>query len=164
MRPLRPGETPGQLSGHLKAQALDAGLTKMRRPERTPNTLKPLQAAAYAQEHAKGDAVRDALYVAYWDEGRDIGTAQVIREVIEAAGLEWGPLEAALAADAYLPVVLGEYQEAADLGFEGIPAFAFGNLAFTGAQPMQVFRAVAQRAREALAADPEAFSRWRKAL
>ncbi|MBM3940761.1 MAG: DsbA family oxidoreductase [SAR202 cluster bacterium] len=153
----RPGETPGELSGHLKAQALDADLTHMRRPRRTPNTLKALQVTVHARQQGKGAEVHDELFRVYWDEGEDVGQPEVIRKVLESQGIFWGPVEAALNENAYLDTVLGEYQEALDIGFEGVPAFVFGNLGFTGAQPMHVFRAVAQRARDALVADPGAF-------
>ena len=163
-RPLRPGETPGQLSEHLGASALDAGLTKMKRPSRTPNSLKALQTIAYANEHGRGTEVRDALYVAYWEEGFDVGELPVLRGIVEGVGLEWGPLAEALAERRYMDTVLGEYQEAADLGFEGIPAFIIGDVKFTGAQPMALFRQLADRAQKMVEADPQAFTRRRRIL
>ena len=142
----RPGEVPGQLSEHLQANADDAGLVNMKRPKRTPNSLKALQSVQYAKEHAKGIELRDALYSAYWEEGKDIGEMSVLRELVEGLDLEWAPLEAALAESAYLPKVLEEFQEGIDLGFEGIPAFVIGDVKFTGAQPMAIFRQLGKRA------------------
>ena len=84
----RPGEVPGQLSEHLQASALDAGLTRMKRPSRTPNSLKALQTIAYANAHGRGAEVRDALYVAYWEEGFDIGELPVLRVSGSAVRLE----------------------------------------------------------------------------
>ena len=136
----------------------------MRRPTWVSNSVKALQATEYAKEHGAFDAVSPAFYRAYWEEGKDIGELEVIREVIEGAGLAWGPLEAALAENAYLDSVLGQFHQATDIHFDGIPAFIIGNLRFTGAQPMEVFRAVAERAKEALAEDPEAFGQIRGLL
>jgi predicted DsbA family dithiol-disulfide isomerase len=164
---LRPGETPGGgLSGHLQESALDAGLVNMKRPTRRPNSLKVLQAIHHAKllDPDEGIALRDAFYVAYWDEGKDVGRPEVIRELVEAQAIEWGPVEEALAENRHLDAVMGEYQEGHDLGFDGIPAFVIGDVKFTGAQPMELFRQLAERAKGMLDADPESFSKAHRVL
>ncbi len=160
----RPGEVPGQLSDNLRANALDAGLVNMKRPTRTPNSLKALQSIVHAREVGRSAELRDALYVAYWEDGQDIGQLSVIREVAEASGIEWPPLEEALGDSRHMETVLREYQEGRDLGFDGIPAFVIGDLKFTGAQPMEVFRKVAERAEAKLKADPQSFAGGRRVL
>ena len=158
----RPGEVPGQLSDNLRANALDAGLVKMKRPSRTPNSLKALQSIVHARGVGRSAELRDALYVAYWEDGQDIGRLSVIREIAEATGIDWPPLEEALGDSRHMETVLREYQEGRDLGFGGIPAFVIGDVKFTGAQPMEVFRQVAERAEGKLKADPQAFiGEWR---
>lgn len=161
-RQMRPGEEPGQLAPHLRDMADDVGLTDMRRPDYQSNSLKALQASKYAQEHGVFEAVRDAFYKAYWEDNEDIGRVEVVRRIVEEAGLEWGPLEQALEASTYLDGVLSEHQLAQQLGLNGVPAFVFGNMAFTGAQPMEVFRNVAGQATEALEADPEVYAQQRQ--
>ena len=160
----RPGEVPGQLSDNLRANALDAGLVNMKRPTRTPNSLKALQSIVHAREVGRSAELRDALYVAYWEDGQDIGQLSVIREIAEASGIEWPPLEEALGDSRHMETVLREYQEGRDLGFDGIPAFVIGDLKFTGAQPMEVFRKVAERAEAKLKADPQSFAGGRRVL
>ncbi len=146
-RPLRPGETPDELSPAVRRAADAAGLTRMRRPKRTPNTLKVLQAIHHAKlvDPALGARLRDGFYTAYWEEGLDIGQPEHLRSVVDRTGLEWASVERALAGDAHLDAVLGEFQEGLDLGFEGIPAFDIGGMRFTGAQPLAIFRRVAQQ-------------------
>ena len=160
----RPGEVPGQLGEHLRANALDAGLVNMKRPTWTPNSLKAMQAVVHARDLGKTTELRDALYVAHWEEGKNIGKLPVILEIAEAQGIERGPLEKALGESRYLNTVLEEYQEGRDLGFDGIPAFVIGDLRFTGAQPMELFRKVAQRAQARLEADPQSFNSDRRIL
>ena len=161
-RKMRPGEEPGQLAPHLREMADDAGLTKMRRPDHQSNSLKSLQASKYAQEHGAFEQVRDAFYRAYWEDNEDIGDVDVVRRIIEEAGLEWAPLQQALESSTYLNDVLSEHQQAQELGLHGVPAFVFGNISFTGAQPMEVFRSVASQAAEALEADPEVYAQQRQ--
>ena len=138
--------------------AQDAGLTDMQRPDRRPNSLKALQAVEHAKGLGKNDELRDALYSAYWEQKRDVGQMNVLQEITESVGIEWAPLELALKTNLYLDTILEEFQDGMDNGFEGIPAFIIGDVKFTGAQPMEVFRQLADRAQGMLDADPEAFS------
>jgi len=79
--------------------------------------------------------------------------------VVKDAGLEWEPVQQALEQSTYMDSVLADHQLAMDLGLHGVPAFVFGNMSFTGAQPMEVFRSVANKAAEALQADPLVYNR-----
>ncbi len=160
----RPGEVPGQLSENLRANALDAGLVNMKRPSWTPNSLKALQAIVHARDLGKSAELRDALYVAHWEEGRDIGNLAVLQEIAEAQGIDWGPLAEALSDSRHLDTVMAEFQEGMDLGFAGIPAFIIGDVKFTGAQPMELFRKLAERAQGMLSEDPQALTRTRRLL
>ena len=161
---MRPGEQPGKLSPHLQVAALDAGLTRMRRPDRRPNSLRVLQAIEHCKAFEAGDAIRDAFYVAYWEENKDVGSLEVIREIVERHGVEWAPLELALSKNLYLDTVMEEFQDGMDNGFDGIPAFIVGDVKFTGAQPMELFRKVAERAKSILEQDPKAFERIKRVL
>ena len=163
-RPLRPGERPGELAPHLKEAALSAGLDKMRRPERTSNAMRALQTAKHAERQGALEQVVDGFYRAYWEESEDIGALPVVRRVAEEAGLAWAPLEAALEASTHAGEVLRDYEQAHGVGFTAVPAFVFGDAGFTGAQPMEVFRRAAEKAAEALRADPRAFDRQREAF
>ena len=145
---MRPGETADEVSPHLRAAALDAGLVNMKRPSRRPNSLKALQAIEHAKSLGKGPELRDAFYVAYWEEGRDIGQMDVIKEVVESMRIEWPPVETALETNLYLDTVMADFQDGLDNGFDGIPAFIIGDVKFTGAQPMELFRKLADRAQK----------------
>lgn len=162
----RPGEPADgdSLSPHLAAMAEDAGLNEMKRPRRRPNSLRVLQAVEHAKRLGKGDEVRDSFYKAYWDDGLDVGQMDVIRQVSEPLGIEWEPLAEALAENRYLDTVMGEFQEGMDLGFNAIPAFVIGDVGFMGAQPLDVFRQLADRATEMLDRDPETFNKPRRVL
>lgn len=161
---MRPGETGDELSPQLKANALDAGLVNMKRPSRRPNSLRVLQAIEHAKGLDKGLELRDAFYVAYWEEGRDIGQMDVIKEIVESVGVEWAPVETALSTNLYLDTVMEEFQEGIDNGFNGIPAFIIGDVKFTGAQPMELFRKLADRAQQMVERDPEVFSKTKRVL
>jgi predicted DsbA family dithiol-disulfide isomerase len=163
-RQVRPGESADELSPHLKANALDAGLVNMKCPSRRPSSLKILQAIQHAKGLDKGIELRDAFYVAYWEEGRDIGQMGVMQEIVESVGIDWPPVEAGLNDNLYLDTVMEDYQEGHDNGFDGIPAFIIGDVKFTGAQPMELFRKLADRTQQMIERDPEAFTRFKRLL
>ena len=163
-RQQRPGEAPGELSPHLQKIAQDAGLTEMRRPDRRPNSLKALQAMEFAKAHNKVEEMRDALYSAYWEEKRDVGEMSVLQEIAESVGVPWPDLKVVLETNLYLDTVMEDFQDGLDNGFQGIPAFIIGDVKFTGAQPMDVFRKAADRAIGLLEHDPKAFEKIRRVL
>ena len=136
----------------------------MRRPDRRPNSLKALQAVEHAKGLGKSDELRDALYSAYWEQKRDVGQMSVLQEIAESVGVEWPPLELALQTNLYLDTVMEDFQDGMDNGFEGIPAFIIGDVKFTGAQPIEVFRQLADRAKAMLENDPKAFDGIKRVL
>ena len=136
----------------------------MRRPDRRPNSLRILQTIEHTKAFPQGEAIRDAFYQAYWEDNKDVGKLDVIREIVERFDVEWAPLEVALNTNLYLDTVMEEFQDGLDNGFEGIPAFIVGDVKFTGAQPMELFRKVATRAQAILEQDPTAFDRIRRVL
>ncbi len=78
----------------------------------------------------------EALFRAYFQEGRDIGDAAVLAEVASAAGLE--------GAAAFLASGEGEAEVRAEdegfrrLGITGVPSFALsGHVLFSGAVPAE---------------------------
>jgi predicted DsbA family dithiol-disulfide isomerase len=87
-----------------------------------------------------------------------------LQEIAEAVGVEWPGLKLALETNLYLDTVMEDFQDGMDNGFQGIPAFIIGDIKFTGAQPMEVFREVADRAVSLLEKDPKAFEGIRRVL
>jgi len=122
----------------------------MRPPSWTSNSTKALQVAEYARGNGHSSTFHDAINKAYWENGKDIGKMSVLREVVEEVGMNWLEVEESLKDQRYWPKVMEHYQEAQALGFNGIPAFVIGEFGFTGAQPLEVFRMVTQKAIEAV--------------
>lgn len=125
----------------------------MKPPPWTSNSTKALQIAEYARENGHSSVFHDATNKAYWENGKDIGKMSVLREIIEEAGMNWSEIEKFLKDQRYWPKVMEQYQEAQDLGFTGIPAFVIGEFGFTGAQPLEIFRMVLQKASDAIGTD-----------
>jgi len=126
-------------SRELDAQVAEAGRAagvgfRFDRMARTPNTVAAHRVIRAAEEAGVQDAVVDALFRAYFAEGRDIGDAAVLDEVAGEAGLP--EMAAMLAGDAHRDAVLAEDEAARRGGISGVPSFLMDrHLLFSGAMP-----------------------------
>ncbi len=108
------------------------------RISRAPNTLLSHQVIALTPPD-KREAVTDAIYAAYFEEGRDIGDVNVLLDIAEAYGLDKQTLGAQLAQAEMRDQILAEAEQAMQLGVSGVPFFVINErYAFSGAQPPEV--------------------------
>ncbi|HEX9939890.1 MAG TPA: DsbA family protein, partial [Longimicrobium sp.] len=114
---------------------------------RAPNTRNAHRVLLLAQDHGRLWEAAEAMFAAYFAEGRDVTAAAVLVEVGAAAGLDADAVREMLAGDAYAAAV-DEAQEMADgSGITGVPFAIFdGKFAVSGAQPPEVFRTAIGRA------------------
>jgi len=102
---------------------------------RAPNTLLSHRLIALAPDGHK-EAVIDAVYAAYFEQGRDIGDLEVLVDIAGAAGLDRAALRDLLVSDAAKEQVLADAQWAQQAGISGVPFFIVNNkYAWSGAQP-----------------------------
>ena len=110
---------------------------------RTPNTLDSHWLFVHAQRANLQNEVVEALFAAYFLEGRDIGAVDVLTDIGEAAGLGRTETERYLLSDADRAQVIESDTRARGAGASGVPHFVInGKLAVAGAQEPQVFRNV----------------------
>jgi predicted DsbA family dithiol-disulfide isomerase len=111
--------------------------------ERLINSRPTLQAAEFAREQSRFDAMHDELMKAYWDEGRDVSDMAVLREVAARAGVDVTGMEAAVKEDRFGDYLDARRQEAEELGITGIPAHVIADKYLVmGAQPYDLFERV----------------------
>ena len=127
----------------------------MRRPPIIPNTMYSLEATEYAQQQGRFDAFHFAAYKAYWEEGKNLGDLAVLQQIALDCGLDWAELSGRLESGYYRDTVLTQFQQAVDLGIQGIPAFLVGNQLFVGAQPYEIFKMAVDRATESMRQGPK---------
>jgi len=111
--------------------------------------------AKYALEHGQGEAYHHAVFVAHWQDERDIASVAVLTEIARGLGLDSAGFRAALDDPRYRARVEADKAWAARHGLNGVPASIFGNrYLVSGAQPVEVLREVAERCiAEGLTAD-----------
>ena len=107
---------------------------------RTPNTVDAHRLIWLADQHSCQDAVVEALFKAYFIEGKDIGNQQTLIEVVSEAGLERQVAETMLSSDEGMDVI----EEAGELSqrhqVTGVPFFIVNNaITLSGAQEPDTF-------------------------
>ncbi len=115
---------------------------------RAPNTLLSHRLIALTPDSHK-EAVIDAIYAAYFEQGRDIGDLAVLVDIAGAAGLDQDSMRTLLQSDAAQEQALADARWAQQAGISGVPYFIVDNkYAWNGAQPpeaiLQMLRQIAR--------------------
>ena len=106
-----------------------------------------------AKTKGLGDAAEERLFLAYFTEGKNFGSAEVLTELGKDIGLTKEEVHVALTSDEYSYKVKQDIQEAQQLGINGVPFFVFNRkYAVSGAQPPEAFAQTLEKS----------FSEWRK--
>jgi predicted DsbA family dithiol-disulfide isomerase len=124
-----------ELDANVAEAGRAAGLTfRHDRMLRTPNTIAAHRVIRMAEDAGAQDAVVEALFQAYFHDGKDIGDAATLDAVAAAAGLPG--VAAMLAGDEHRAEVVAEDMAARRGGLSGVPSFLMDrHLLFSGAMP-----------------------------
>jgi predicted DsbA family dithiol-disulfide isomerase/tRNA-binding EMAP/Myf-like protein len=136
---------------HTQAVGEEAGLDfRFDRITSAPNTVNAHRLILHAEQSGRARQTADALFHAYFTEGRDVGDTRVLIRVADEAGLDADEVEAYLASDAGRDAVEESQDAAARLGISGVPFYIFnGRVGISGAQDHETFaRAVGLALRE----------------
>jgi predicted DsbA family dithiol-disulfide isomerase len=144
----RSWERSQELDARVVAVGLSEGISfAFDRIERMPNTLDAHRLIGLAERQGVQDAVVEAMFRAYFTEGRDISNRQTFLDVVAEAGLDRYEAEALLNSDDGLEAIKDADAVARWLRVEGVPFFIIsGTLMLSGAQPPDAFLAVFRQA------------------
>lgn len=112
-------------------------------PPVQPRSRKALEAAAFARDYSGFDAMHEALFRAFFEQGRDLADQHVLAEVAAGVGLDADLLRKALDAGHYAPEVVADQSRAHSIGVTGVPAILMHSagvspVLISGAQPYAV--------------------------
>lgn len=129
---------------------LSAGIEfRFDRIERSPNTFDAHRLLKLAAPQGRQHALQEALFEAYFLDGRDLGVRGTLAAIAAETGVE-GDVAAWLAGDAGAKEVREDLAAAAELEISGVPFFIFaGRYALPGTQPPEVFIEALTAARDA---------------
>ncbi|WP_325311769.1 DsbA family oxidoreductase [Longimicrobium sp.] len=121
----------------------------MEMPPAVPRTRKAHEAAKLAAEKGVGWEMREAIFAAYFRDGRDVGRIDVLVELAAALGLDATETKVVLDVDSLSGAVAADEALARRLGIAAVPALIVGGGAdaelLTGAQAYDDLRALLQR-------------------
>ena len=127
-------QTIAQAGGEL---GIDFRFDRIRR---TPNTVDSHRLIHRAGENGVQDDVVEALFRAYFQDGRNIGDTQVLADVAAGAGLERDDILDYLRSDEDAAYIRAEDDRVRLQGVNGVPCFIIdGEYAVSGAQSPEVF-------------------------
>ena len=123
----------------------------------SPNTLDAHRLIRWAGEAEKQDAIVEALFTAYFLDGRDIGDHDVLADIAADAGMDGAQVLVRLSSDDDRAAVEAEIKQAYEIGVTGVPTLVvLGRYAIVGAQPSteiaQALETIAARERLATGA------------
>lgn len=99
-----------------------------------------------ALAHGKQDQMLEKLFAAYFTEGKDISSQDVLVEIATSIGLAKDDAVKVLGTDAYTDEVREDEEMAHEGGVSGVPFFVFDRkYAVSGAQPPEAFLSVFQK-------------------
>jgi predicted DsbA family dithiol-disulfide isomerase len=130
----------------LKRSFEASGLVYNPPPDVVPNTMRALSLTELARDRGMHRPMHDRLMQTYWEEARNIGDPEVLREVAVEVGVGEDDVAAAIEDVGLADRVRASTSQAQSLGVTGVPAFVLDNrLLVLGAQPREVFeQAMAQ--------------------
>ncbi len=142
---IQPGQLTSVFDGPTRmgaAVGLEFNFDKI---ERSPNSMLSHRLIAMAPADQR-EAVIDALYDAYFRDGRDIGDLDTLIAIAAEQGLEATALRARLLTDEAQAAVEAEASHAHELGITGVPFFIIDQIyAFSGAHlPERMVRVLQQ--------------------
>ncbi|CAN5226149.1 DsbA family oxidoreductase [soil metagenome] len=139
-------EQSKQMHQNVANMAKDAGLTYNFDKAITANSFDAHRFSQYAKTQGLGDAAEEALFKAYFTDGKNIADHQTLATLGQEIGLVAANVLAVLDSDEYAYQVSQDVMEAQKIGVRGVPFFVLNRkYAVSGAQPSEQFLEVLQK-------------------
>lgn len=139
---------------HAEAAGLNINFEGIKR---TPNTLDAHRLIHWAriEDTAKQDKVVDALFNAYFVEGRDIGSHEVLCDIADSVGIDASVIMRLLASESDKQEIRDRDASARQIGVASVPTFIVGGQhAVPGSQPAALWVKVIGELQGQIAQEP----------
>ena len=104
----------------------------------TFNSRLAQELGAWATTQVDGEGIHEALFQAYFVEGKNIGNIDILVDIAEAVGLSRSKARQMLVTRAFKDTVDADWQRATRLGVTGVPTFVAQGRGVVGAQPYEI--------------------------
>jgi predicted DsbA family dithiol-disulfide isomerase len=141
-----------QIDERVTGAAADVGLSfRLDLIRRTPNTLDAHRLIWFAGREGVQDAVMEAVFVAFFTQGRDIGDRDVLADCAAVGGMDRAAVADFLAGDLAAKEMLAADRAAREAGVNGVPSFFLdGYGLYSGAMPAETMAEALRRGQQIL--------------
>jgi len=121
-----------QMRARMAAEGLPYGDRKM-----TFNSRLAQELASWAVSQSGGEAIHDALFRAYFVDGKNIGDAEVLIQIVKSVGLDENKAREVIEKRTHKAAVDADWEKSRQYGVTGVPTYVFGDRGVVGAQPYE---------------------------
>ena len=115
----------------------------------TYNSRLAQELGKWADTQPGGAAIHDALFRAYFVDGKDIGDVAVLLPLAKQLGLDEAQARDVLEKRTFKAAVDADWAKSRAYGVTGVPTFVAGGYGVVGAQPYEALEQLVEQAREA---------------
>jgi len=130
-----------QMRARMQAEGLPYGNRSM-----TYNSRLAQELGAWADSQPGGDAIHDALFRAYFVDGRNIGDPDVLVEIAASVGLPAEQAREVLDKRTHKAAIDADWEKSHRYGVTGVPTFVIGTHGVVGAQPYEALEELVKQA------------------
>jgi predicted DsbA family dithiol-disulfide isomerase len=131
-----PLEQAVEMNQQMTAMAASVGLEYHLDAVQLGNSFDAHRLAKMAEEAGQGEEAAEALFAAYFTEGRRLSDHDVLVDIGSGLGLDTEEIASMLDSDRYAEDVRADEAMAQEAGFTGVPTYVIdGRFAIPGAQP-----------------------------
>ena len=131
-----------QMRARMQAEGLPYGNRSM-----TFNSRLAQELGAWADTQPGGEAIHDALFRAYFVDGKNIGDPDTLVEIATQVGLDAKAAREVLDKRTYKNAIDADWARSREYGVTGVPTFVIGDKGVVGAQPYEALEELVRQAR-----------------
>ena len=132
-----------QMRARMAAEGLPYGERKM-----TFNSRLAQELGKWADEQPGGEAIHDALFKAYFVDGKNIGDPEVLVALAQSVGLPVEKAREVIANRSYRDAVDADWAKSREYGVTGVPTFVAGGQGVVGAQPYEALEQLVRQVKQ----------------
>jgi predicted DsbA family dithiol-disulfide isomerase len=127
----------GQIAEHAENAGIEIDLAAIKK---TPNTVNAHRLIHWAGIEGKQNEVVDALFSAYFKEGRDIGDTETLADIADSIGMDAAVVTRLIKTDEDAQNIRDRDAHSREMGVNSVPTFIVGSRhAVPGAQPPELW-------------------------